>query len=1200
MVRFGNKVEVMQLEDELAPLGEKPSKVAPAPTGDVPKGGSKTAPSMGGRSVMPAGSKPGNGSTGMGTQFTSLHWRDPRAFRSEEARRREINRMASNAGNLNNKLFLSHCWRKTARGDEDEDLQMKKRQMIAHLSTPQKDGGPGLVYWSDFLDLQAEGPVPWRREIEDAVRDSSKVVCFVDEGWLTSYNCLQELAFAILEGKPIVLLVLDQEAWELLTVPSGTKKAWAQEKWGPALSQYDGHEITPGEHFSKGKVESLFSYLAGINLCACRELEEANLGGMPGLMDNMQKYVMKDLIYFKQHAELKDMARKWAAGDKRSSLLLHRHEAQKWDLWVEAAEQVGASPPPTKLQKELVRQSMTQAAKLKIRLQVAAGLLLVLILMGAVASGVMASVAVQQQKEAAEQTKLAEEKEAEAQMEKVRADMQAAEAELARQVAVEKEQEAIRDKNLAQLANAASTSALIVSVLGNRVGEPVVRANELRLYIKAADLLRDGNREHMELQLINKLQQRLASRTWAAQEPLYGHYDDVICAAWSPVDSRLLASGSHDGRVIVRNVATGEVWTLEGHSSSVQSVEWSPVEANLLASGSHDTTIRIWDLNAPGAQYLRHDFSGHSGTVTALAWSQANPGKLASGSTDTAVYVWNISNGLYRELIGHTGAITCLAWFPLGENQLASGSEDRSVRLWNLVTNDKPKVFSLFNGSVTALAYSTVDGGRKLAAASVDRTIRVWRPAASGNVSVTVLANGHGAQITSVMWDPLRSANRLASVCAGGAVASWDLSKVDSPLQDVIPSVLTSITSPTQLLGSGFLFGSVGWSNMNGSVINKVRLMQTMGGGEEVRVWSLIPGVTKQLNPQTAAAESVTAVDWSAAACEGNTLAFAASDYSVQTWDFATGVGRVMTGHSNHVSAVEWSPFDCTLLASSSHDSTVRVWDTVTGQSTVLSGEEGTTMTAVAWSREDASTLAVTSWDGNLGLVQLWNLSAPADTAPTRFGILNNRPTTMKWSRFAGDSAGRLAVGEGTQISIFDVYGSNPRVVLTQGHALEVLCLAWSPTRPNVLVSGGYDNRVVLWDLEGGGMKSSTFMGHQGAVATVVWSADGLKFATGSPAEANVRVWDFSSPDLVQVLAVNARQTGVSALAWSEEEGLLVSGSPDDALIRVWTHTRRDSQAWGAALQLMLDGDPTIRLSDLTDFDLPRDMLEDLEEFALN
>lgn len=94
---------------------------------------------MPGRSVM-TGAKPG-GSTGMTTNFASMHWRDPRAFRSEEGRRREINRVASNAGNLNNKLFLSHCWRKTSRQEGDEDLQAKKRQMIAHLSTPSKVGG---------------------------------------------------------------------------------------------------------------------------------------------------------------------------------------------------------------------------------------------------------------------------------------------------------------------------------------------------------------------------------------------------------------------------------------------------------------------------------------------------------------------------------------------------------------------------------------------------------------------------------------------------------------------------------------------------------------------------------------------------------------------------------------------------------------------------------------------------------------------------------------------------------------------------------------------------------------------------------------------------------------------------------------------------------------------------------------------------
>jgi hypothetical protein len=48
-----------------------------------------------------------------------------------------------------------------------------------------------MVYWADWLDLQAEGPLPWRREIEEGIQQSSKFVALIDEAWLTSYNCLQ-------------------------------------------------------------------------------------------------------------------------------------------------------------------------------------------------------------------------------------------------------------------------------------------------------------------------------------------------------------------------------------------------------------------------------------------------------------------------------------------------------------------------------------------------------------------------------------------------------------------------------------------------------------------------------------------------------------------------------------------------------------------------------------------------------------------------------------------------------------------------------------------------------------------------------------------------------------------------------------------------------------------------------------------------
>ena len=84
---------------------------------------------------------------------------------------------------------------------------------------------------------------------------------------------MQEFAFAIREEKPVVALILDQESWDLLTVPGGTRKAWTMNKWGPTLKEYEGQDIVPGIKFSQDKVDDLFGYLSGINLCPCRESE---------------------------------------------------------------------------------------------------------------------------------------------------------------------------------------------------------------------------------------------------------------------------------------------------------------------------------------------------------------------------------------------------------------------------------------------------------------------------------------------------------------------------------------------------------------------------------------------------------------------------------------------------------------------------------------------------------------------------------------------------------------------------------------------------------------------------------------------------------------------------------------------------------------------------------------------------------------
>eukprot|EP00873_Tetraselmis_striata_P008929 jgi/Tetstr1/429193/TSEL_019146.t1 len=62
-----------------------------------------------------------------------------------------------------------------------------------------------MADWADFLDLQASGPLPWLKEIEEGIAHCSKFVPFVDNAWLTSYNCLQ-----VVPGQPMSVRVMHE------------------------------------------------------------------------------------------------------------------------------------------------------------------------------------------------------------------------------------------------------------------------------------------------------------------------------------------------------------------------------------------------------------------------------------------------------------------------------------------------------------------------------------------------------------------------------------------------------------------------------------------------------------------------------------------------------------------------------------------------------------------------------------------------------------------------------------------------------------------------------------------------------------------------------------------------------------------------------------------------------------------------------
>jgi WD40 repeat protein len=109
-------------------------------------------------------------------------------------------------------------------------------------------------------------------------------------------------------------------------------------------------------------------------------------------------------------------------------------------------------------------------------------------------------------------------------------------------------------------------------------------------------------------------------------------------------------------------------------------------------------------------------------------------------------------------------------------------------------------------------------------------------------------------------------------------------------------------------------------------------------------------------------------------------------------------------------------------------------------------------------------------------------------------------------------------------------------------------CIALSITMDGRrAVSGGYDGKVRVWDLETG-TTVHTLTGH-GQVTSVAISADGRRAITGSYNGA-VQLWDLETGTAVHTLT--GHSGWVSAVAVSADGRRAITGGGRDGTVRVW------------------------------------------------
>ncbi|MFE9749393.1 hypothetical protein ACFYOT_31155 [Saccharothrix saharensis] len=477
----------------------------------------------------------------------------------------------------------------------------------------------------------------------------------------------------------------------------------------------------------------------------------------------------------------------------------------------------------------------------------------------------------------------------------------------------------------------------------------------------------------------------------------------VDSVAFGP-DGRALAATGADHAI--RLWRGGDPVTLTGHVDRVKSVAFSP-DGRVLASAGADRTVRLWDLATLGSTAL----VGHTGAVNAVAFG---PALLASASEDHTVRLWDLAGRPLAEAAGHTDAVRTLVF---DDGALISGGADASVRVWDVGDPADPRGLTVLEGHTGAVTSAAVTG-HGVATAGADHTTRLW------DLPGTTLT-GHRSSVYGTAFSP--DGRALATGSYDRTVRLWDLG-------DRTATVLTGHTGPVNAVA----FDGDGTTLASASADHTARL------------WDLRDGTSVVIAGHQAEVESV--------AFGGDVLATASSDHTAALWDVADprDVERLalLTGHTGPVNDVAVAG---RTAATASADHTVRLWD-VTGRPLAVVTGHTDAVKSVAFS-PDGRLLAGAGSDR---VVMLWDVTDP--TRPDHVATFTGYTDAVKAVAFSPDGR-TLATASSDKTAVLWDVATRTRLATLTGHTKPVDAVAYAPDG-HTLATAGEDWSAKLWETD--------------------------------------------------------------------------------------------------------------------------------------
>jgi len=512
-------------------------------------------------------------------------------------------------------------------------------------------------------------------------------------------------------------------------------------------------------------------------------------------------------------------------------------------------------------------------------------------------------------------------------------------------------------------------------------------------------------------------------------------------ASFSP-DGRLFAYGAGNA-VMVFDLTTNRLTSLEGHKDLVYSVTFSP-QGDRLLSASWDLTAKVWNL-ATGEESFT--IRGHACAAWAVEFSPKGDLVAVAGSVaDPAVKIYDVPTGkLVHSLVGHATRVGCVAFHPDGK-RLVSCSVDQTIRIWEL---DQGKEVLTLRGHSDLITRVLFDpNGWWLASSSNDGKLQVWDGtplgATTGRPCVSLV--GHTRQVFGLNFSP--DGQQLVSASHDKTVRVWDVAKAREiqTLRGHDDTVFAAVFGRDGLLISGSY-------------------------DETTRVWDARTGEERQTlkSPETRARGLALSRDGKMLVTSSITPPF-----QLWRWDMhpcANGPEMErrsprLAGHNGPAFGVAFSPDD-TLIAIAGTDGVVSLWDAATGLRKVSMAAQSQVEDrswAVAFHPTDRGRLAAGYSDNR---VMIWDFgdAANGDTIKVPTKTLKEHTHDVYCVAYSPD--GRwLASGSWHEVIIWDT-ATNKEVHRIGGFRGLIWSVAWSPDRLLLAVGGGHEDvgTIELWDL---------------------------------------------------------------------------------------------------------------------------------------